>query len=100
MSFSTHPQLKEVCLIIAYDNGMVNRSRPEATFLRNAERIVFALAHAPEDLTAVETWIATLTEEERETLAAGEHDDMQALLARGPHGQFLNDILNAVFEEA
>lgn len=100
MSFSSHPMLKAVCLSIACDNGLINRFVPEATYLNKAERIVFALAHPPEALAEIEAWIATLTEDERETLAAGEHNDVQALIARAPHGAFLDDILNDAFEGA
>lgn len=100
MSFAKHPNLKEVCVTMACCNGGINRERTEAGFLRKAERIVFAVGHAPEDMAAIEWWLASLTEEQRNTLADGEYAENQALLATAPHGAFLDGILNRVFDEA
>lgn len=99
-SFAQHPLLKEVCIEMACANGGINRDRPVAAFLRKAERIVFATAHAPEDMAAIEVWLSGLTDDERSTLADGEHTEGQALLATAPCGAFLDELLNRVFEEA
>lgn len=100
MSFTGHPNLKEVCVAMACANGGINRDRSEAAFLRAAERIVFAIANAPEDMAAIEAWLSTLTEEQRNTLADGEYTEGQQLLSQAPCGPFLDGILNRVFEEA
>jgi hypothetical protein len=92
--------LKDLCVTMAACNGGINRVRPESDFLRAAEPIVFALAHAPEDMAAIEQWLATLTEDERLTIADGEYTESQALLAKAPCGPFLDAILNHVFDEA
>ncbi|WP_332691691.1 hypothetical protein [Devosia sp.] len=100
MAFAKHPHLKDLCLAMACANGGINRNRPERDFLRTAERIVFDLGHAPEDMAAIEGWLSGLPDAARLSLADGEYTENQAILATAPCGPFLDAILDRVFEEA
>lgn len=100
MSFDQFPELKDVCLRMAYDNGGINRERPEADFLAAASKVIFDREMPPGYLDQCEAWLATLGDEQRDVAAAGEHTEVVRLMKTSPHHPFLDGLLNDVFEEA
>lgn len=76
------PNIKKVALLMAYSNDMVSRYHPQEVFLETAENVISAEGVYEDDLQAFDAWLATLTDEEQETLADGEHTEMKAIAAR------------------
>jgi len=90
-----YPNIYRAALEIALDNGGINRTRPveqqEAEFYR-------WLAQQPSDpLPAIETWLATLTDDQLQSAVSGAEPEDQALLATAP--PFTDDLLTRYFEE-
>jgi len=89
------PGIECAMFLIALDNGGVNRDRPEQQVRREIRQW---LAKQPADLLpAVDKWLASLSDDDLETVCAGEHTDAQALLASAP--PFTDQLLNAYFDE-
>lgn len=92
--------IREIALIIAYDNGMVNRFEPEAKFIENCEQIISDRNQfATIDIIDLDMWIKTLSDEDKETLAAGEHTDVMAIEARAPKPEVCHELFLRIFEE-
>lgn len=75
MSIDSFPNIKAVALVVALDNDLINRERTEEKFFEDCNGWVASYDNA--DLVALEEWIGGLSEEDRETLACGEHSDMK-----------------------
>lgn len=93
----TFPGIKKVALEIAYDNGMINRSFTESDFLSKVDEILGSDGVDFADLKRIDDWIATLSENEIQVLAAGEHVEMVALSCTFSHPEHL-EIFNEIFE--
>jgi hypothetical protein len=91
------PKMKEVALLIAYDNGMINRDRNQWDFLNKVDEIIGADGVDYADLQLIEDWLVTLGNEELTILAAGEHDEQAALSSRFVRPELL-EIFNDIFE--
>jgi len=102
------PLIKAVYLDIVYDNGGVfngmghGPDRTEEMALDDSESVMGDNGVYHEDLQKLEDWLGTLTEEQRGTLATGEHDDVQALVEQsprgGPDGSSVALLFEALFE--
>ncbi len=90
-----YPGILRATLAIAYDNGGVNRDRPERA-VRDA--LVLYLAGYPTQalLDPIDAWLSGLSDEALETCCAGEDTDRATLLAGAPDGA--NALLNEIFE--
>lgn len=99
------PGIRKVYIEIVYDNGGVfngmgyGPSRTEEDALDATEPVLSAEGVVEEDLQRLDAWINTLSEEQVITLAAGEHEEMQALAAEGPTGGPDNLPLANIFED-
>ena len=79
------PGIKAAAIMMAYDNGMINRhtfSENEWLFKQNA--VLGAEGVYEEDLKILDAWCQTLSEEELQTLVAGEEEEMKALEQKCP----------------
>jgi hypothetical protein len=91
------PKMKEVALLIAYDNGMINREQNQCDFLNKVDEIIGADGVDLTDLQSIEDWLVTLSNEELTILAAGEHVEMVALESTFSRPELL-EIFNDIFE--
>jgi hypothetical protein len=80
---------------MAYDNGGVNRDRPESMTITELDAVL-ALPHPPMDLDAVSLWLMGLSEEHLVTAVAGEESEVEELMQQAPQGT--NNLLNAIFD--
>lgn len=65
--------IREVTLMIAYDNGMINREQSEDDFLNKVDFVLSADGVDTADLEKIDKWIQTLSYDDRMILAAGEN---------------------------
>lgn len=94
---SRYPAVTRACLEVALDNGGINRGRSIAKQGKELER--FLAGRPAEELDLVEPWLASLTEDELRTVAAGGQDEPETikLMERAP--PFTDALLNAYFDE-
>jgi hypothetical protein len=104
--------LRKAALEIAYDNGKINRYQSEEAYLDKVETIIGSDGVYGEDLEREDAWLRTLSDDDVNTLCAGEHDDVRELVARfqALHpdvrvppddltvGEALDGLLNDIFE--
>jgi hypothetical protein len=95
--------LRRVCLVVAYDNGKINREQDEQAFLRSTDEVFGAEGVDYADLANMNIFCQMLSDEEVQTLAAGEYDEIQAIIARAEAwmpglGPKLDGLLNDVFD--
>jgi len=95
MIIGKYPGIKLVSLFIAYDNDSIPEGSTEEQWLLSLDH-VFEVDS--DDLAMLDQWCQTLTNEEAETLAAGEHDNMMDIVALSPKPEFCNLLFNSVFE--
>lgn len=91
-----YENIAHACLLIALDNGGVNRGRSVRKWRGDFERFIERQA-AP--LVEIDAWLGTLSKEQMETVTAGGADEPEtkALLAAAP--AFTADLLNTYFDE-
>lgn len=96
------PGLKKAALEIAYDNGMINRCSPEDDWLRSLDPVLGAEGVYDADLERWSDWLLTLSEDDLQTVAAGEETEMHAIMANAPPSESgeggLDGLLNDIFE--
>ena len=93
------PGIKAVSLLIAYDNGFIHRECTQDAWLKSLDPILGADGGDTADLRELDAFCQGLSEEERETLAAGEEADQQAVAARCLRPE-LCGLFNDIFEGA
>jgi hypothetical protein len=91
------PKMKEVALLIAYDNGTINRDQNQWQFLKKVDKIIQADGVCYADLQLIEDWLVTLSNGELCVLASGESTEMEALQASFQRPELL-EIFNDIFE--
>jgi len=85
---------ERACRLISLDNGGINRGRTAALQLRQARAFIAAY---PADMAAIDKWLGGLTDDEMETICAGDADESVAILATAP--PFTDAFLNDYFDE-
>lgn len=90
-----YPGIKRAVLAIAYDNGGINRYRTEKDMLRELES--FLVRQPSEILPDIDRWLASLSDDDLQTVCCGEHDDQLALTKTAP--PFTHQLLNDYFDE-
>lgn len=80
---------------IAYDNGGVNRTRSELQMLRDLSRWLDKQPQEP--LTDIDAWLSRLSDDDLETVCAGEASEAAVLLKGAP--PFTDKLLNDYFDE-
>lgn len=87
------PAIRKAALNIAYDNGMVNRMNTEQQFMIGANEVLKEYT----DYMAIENFLATLTDEQLDTLCTGEEQEQVIILRACPIAAKVNDLLEAIF---
>lgn len=97
----TFPFIKSMCLEMAYDNGVVNSEEPVEKFLETCDECLGADGVYFSDLKALESWLATLSEEQRSTIVTGEETDAEEICETCPldlNGYRLTGLFTDIFE--
>lgn len=89
--------LHKAFLVIALDNGGIHRDR--SVERQAKEATVFLSKRDSAFLAPIEQWLASLTDDEIETVCAGGRDEPETieLMAKAP--PFADDLLNDYFDE-
>lgn len=90
--------LEQAVVTMAYDNGGVNRERPETEVREDFWAMVYrhdALGAMPR----VEEWLATLTEEQRTSVLTGEEEEVASIMRATNAPEGTGDLLDLLFEE-
>ncbi len=85
-SIDDFPFIKEVALEIAFDSGFFDRSLSQEDFLKGVEACIFADGVYEKDVKALNNWLGTLSKEDRDTVACGEHSEMVEIAKGSPKG--------------
>jgi hypothetical protein len=93
---SGYPSIEKACLEIAYDNGGVNRLRPEAQVRKEIADFLAARPYS-DHFGAIDKWLGELSKDELETVCAGEETEMLAVLSTAP--AWTSSLLEQYFEE-
>lgn len=91
-----YPGISRATLLIALDNGGINRNRSEKRQQRDLLR--FLERQPQEILPAIDEWLSGLSKDDLETACCGEESEMEELLKDAP--PFTDKLLNDYFEEA
>ncbi|MFA6966080.1 hypothetical protein [Bosea sp. (in: a-proteobacteria)] len=89
------PGIRRAALEIALDNGGINRSRPIGQQRRELKRWIARQPQEP--LREIDAWLAGLSDEDLNTVCAGEASEQDVLLKDAP--PFTDKLLNDYFEE-
>jgi hypothetical protein len=92
-----YPGIERATLLIAIDNGGINRDRSKAQQRRDLAKF---LRHQPDEiLKPVDDWLVTLSEEELDALCCGGRGEPEtdAILDKAP--PFADHLLNLYFDE-
>jgi len=90
--------IKRVALLIAYDNGMINRFCSEEKWLESLDPVLGADGVDEADLEILDGWCMTLSDEEADLLGCGLHPEMDAIVEKAPNPKFcgiFEDIFDA-----
>jgi hypothetical protein len=94
-ALSDFPGIKRAALEIAYDNGGINRFRPEVVVLHELEQF---LARQPSELLPdIDGWLSGLSDADLETVCCGEESDQLSLVKTAP--PFTHQLLDDYFNE-
>lgn len=91
-----YPGIARAALEMAYDNGGVNRHRPERVTMKELDIVLAGGIDVAFDLSAIDRWLTELSDDELLTAVAGEHSEVQELMTRAPPGT--DELLNAIFD--
>ncbi|MGF7005810.1 hypothetical protein [Aminobacter sp. BE322] len=96
MSGDRYPGIVRAALEIAYDNGGINRFRPETKMRK--EFADFLERQPQEILPAIDAWLTGLSTEDLETVCCASCEpEGEALMAKAP--PFTDQLLNDYFDE-
>lgn len=97
MSETRFPGIYRACLLIALDNGGINRTRSVERQRREYER--WLSSHPDEMLQPIDAWFTSLSDEDLDMVCTGGtgEPEVEALRAQGP--PFSDDLLNDYFEK-
>ncbi len=79
--------LRQQVVAIALAVGAINSHEPVEEALERAEEALGAEGVATADVEALDAWLASLTQEQRDVLADGEEDEIAAIEAESPMGE-------------
>lgn len=92
-----YPGIARACLLIALDNGGINRERPVARQRRDMERWI---AKQPQEiLPAIDAWLAALSDEDLDAFCCGGEDEPETEAIRATAPPFTDQLLNDYFDE-
>lgn len=89
--------LRRAAMLIALDNGMINRGQTELEFMETTDAV---LARAPlAMLCALDAFLGELSGDELQTACCGEYHDAADVLIEAPDPRFASHVLECVFNE-
>lgn len=91
------PYITLVAQMIYLDNGKINRTYGAESFLEDLDNILGADGVDYGDLQLLDNWLASLTVEERDTLASGEQSEMEEIQNRAPNPELCAGLFDDVF---
>lgn len=91
-----YPGIARAALEMAYDNGGVNRFRPESATIEELDIILAHDTYATLDLSTISEWLSGLSYDELVIAVAGEETETAELMAAAPVGTI--ELLNAIFD--
>lgn len=94
MNLELYPAIKQAALHIAYDNGLINRSMPEHSFLAKVETVLDDL----EQPATLNSALEELSAGDLDVLCTGEEQEGQRAIAGHPMSEDINDLLMKIFE--
>lgn len=89
------PGFARAALLIALDNGGINRTRPETQMKREMRE--WMAKQPAEILVPIDAWLTSLSGTDIDTVCCGEASEAAALLASAP--PLTDQMLNAYFDE-
>lgn len=93
---SAYPNIEKACLEISYDNGGVNRFRPE-TQVRKEMTDFLAGRPYSDHFEKIDKWLGGLSKDDLLTVCAGEESEQVKILSVAP--PFTSQLLDEYFEE-
>ena len=93
-----YENVKKAFLLVAYDNGIINRFESEDEFIKNSEQEIIS-GYYDEDLNKFDKFLATLNEQELQTLCIGLYEDALILEQNCPHGGPDDKVLTAMLDD-
>lgn len=90
-----HSNIANACLLIALDNGGINRGRGDRKWRSDYTKWI-AKQEAP-TLVQMDAWFGGLSPDDLDTVCSGEVSEADAILVTSP--AFTSDLLNAYFDE-
>lgn len=95
-AIAPYPAIRKACLEIAYDNGGVNRYRPESQVKKEIDSFLSSRPYS-DQFAAIDAWLADVTDEEFETVCAGDEVERDAVMRAAP--PFTETLLDEYFQE-
>jgi len=89
--------IQKATLLVALDNGGINRGRSVAQQRRDLEK--FLRRQPDEILKPVDAWLLTLSEADLETFCCGGEDEPETEALRAVAPPFADHLLNVYFDE-
>lgn len=93
-----YTNIRAAALLIARDNGMINRFHSEEEFLGTTEFVLTADGVDDADLVDIDYFLGFITPEQLDTLCCGEQTEARAVSALFPDQDKLKGLLNDIFE--
>lgn len=93
---TAHPNIERACLEISYDNGGVNRHRPETQVRKEMADFLAARPYS-DHFAEIDKWLGRLSKDDLQTVCAGEESEQRSILSVAP--AFTSQLLDEYFEE-
>lgn len=92
-----YSHIAAACQLIALDNGGINRDRSVEKQERDFDRWISRqdLPNLPE----IDRWLGSLSADDLETVCVGGQDEPETIAAKAKAPPFMEDLLNAYFDE-
>lgn len=86
MIIDQYPNIRRAYLEMSYDNGGINVTRTEEDAITDSQPVMSTIAGnvSADDLQRLDAWIGTLSDDQVQTLIAGEETETAAIVALGP----------------
>ena len=98
MGDTRYGYIRNACFLIAIDNGGINRARGVNEWSLEYEAWISGLAEK-DRLPPVNAWLASLSDEDLDTVCVGESTEAEEILQRDSCPRFTSTLLNRFFDE-
>ena len=93
---SAYPHIEKACLLIAIDNGGINRNRAVKQQRRDYAKWI---SRQDGPLHEIDAWLGALSDEDLETACIGGQDEPETIAVKSTAPPFTDDLLNSYFDE-